>query len=52
MKTKARSTYGPVMDKVNNDRVRGGYGVNPSAQLAVENQSEGQNGDGGQLAVY
>ena len=56
MKTKARSTYGPVMDKVNNDRVRGGYGVNPSAPLALENQGggEGQNGggDGGQLAVY
>ena len=53
MKTKARSTYGPIMDKVNNEKVRGGYGINPNAPLALENQAEnGQNGEGGQLAVY
>ena len=52
MKTKARSTYGPIMDKVNNEKVRGGYGINPNNPLALENQAEGQNGDGGQLAVY
>ena len=52
MKTKARSTYGPIMDKVNNEKVRGGFGINPNAPLAIENQAEGQNGESGQLAVY
>ena len=35
MKTKARSTYGPIMDKVNNEKVRGGYGINPNNPLAL-----------------
>jgi pleiotropic regulator 1 len=51
-KTKARSIYGPIMDKVNNEKTRGGYGVNPHAvPLAIESKG-GEDKNGGQVALY
>jgi hypothetical protein len=41
---KARSIYGPILDKVNNEKSRGSFAQHP---LAIENQSKN-----GQLEVY
>lgn len=47
---KARSMYGPILDKVNYEKNRGTFGVNPNAPLAIENQNKDKANN--QLALY